>query len=208
MYGLAVFAVAGRDRMSTPPEADNLIRSARFLVIDDSPAWIRLMREVLFALGALTVRGVASVAQAQAVLDKHHVDMIISDLIMPEDDGFSLVRWVRAHQDPRVQRTPVAIMTSETSRLNITRAGCCGADLVIEKPLKPAVLLPRMRALLANRKIAARPLPPCGKALTAPCPLIPARVTPSEVAATVRGLADEAAEQAPKWVPVSTFDVF
>ncbi|MDQ0466878.1 DNA-binding response OmpR family regulator [Caulobacter ginsengisoli] len=194
--------------MSGPPEADNLIRSTRFLVVDDNAPWIRLVREVLLAWGAVAVRGVSSVAQAQAVLEKHDVGMIISDLVMPEEDGFSLVRWVRAHENPVLQRTPFAIITSETSRLNITRAACCGADLVIEKPLKPALLLPRMKALLAARAAKPRPTPPCGKILTVPCPLIPIKPSPSEVSATLKALVSEAASEPCKWMPVSTFDVF
>ena len=158
-------------------DVEGLIRSSRFLVVDDNPAWIRLVREVLFAWGAVSVFGGASVAQAQALLDQNNIDMIISDLLMPDEDGLALVRWVRQHASPRLQRTPFAIMTAETSRVNITRAACCGADMVIEKPLKPAILWTRMVALLAAsaRSNDPRALPPCQKVLSAPCPLIPVR---------------------------------
>jgi CheY-like chemotaxis protein len=167
-------------------DVQSLIRSSRFLVVDDNASWIRLVREVLFAWGAVAVLGAGSVAQAQEQLEQNNVDMIISDLLMPEEDGFALLRWVRRQPSPRVQRMPFAIMTAETSRLNITRAACCGADLVIEKPLKPALLWPRMVSLLAGRSNDPRSTPPCGKVLRVPCPLIPVKTAKSEIAARVQ----------------------
>lgn len=171
-------------------DVESLIRSARFLVVDDNASWIRLVREVLFAWGAVSVLGSASVVQAQGLLEDNNVDMIISDLLMPGEDGFALVRWVRHHKSPRLQRLPFAIMTAETSRLNITRAACCGADMVISKPLKPAVLWTRTVSLLsaAERSTDPRATPPCGKALRAPCPLIPVRKKKSEIEAEAQRL--------------------
>ena len=171
-------------------DVEGLIRSSRFLVVDDNPAWIRLLREVLFAWGAVSVLGGSSVAQAQVLLEQNNVDMVISDLLMPGGDGFSLVRWVRHHPSPRLQRLPFAIMTAETSRLNITRAACCGTDMVIEKPLKPAVLWTRTVTLLAAaaRSNDPRALPPCQKALSVPCPLIPVRKNKTEIAAQAQAL--------------------
>jgi CheY-like chemotaxis protein len=171
-------------------DVEGLVRSSRFLVVDDNPAWIRLVREVLFAWGAISVFGAASVAQAQILLEQNNVDMIISDLLMPGEDGFVLVRWLRHHASPRLQRTPFAIMTAETSRVNITRAACCGADMVVEKPMKPAVLWTRMIPLLAAaaRSNDPRALPPCRKVLSVPCPLIPVRRKRSEIEAQAKAL--------------------
>ncbi|PTS91459.1 MULTISPECIES: response regulator [unclassified Caulobacter] len=171
-------------------DVEGLVRSSRFLVVDDNPAWIRLVREVLFGWSAVSVFGGASVAQAQVLLEQNNVDMIISDLLMPHEDGFALARWVRRHASPRLQRTPFAIMTAETSRVNITRAACCGADMVIEKPLKPAILWPRMVSLLATaaRSNEPRALPPCQKVLSVPCPLIPVRRKRAEIEAEAKAL--------------------
>lgn len=153
----------------------NLIRSSRFLVVDDQLPWVLLVRAVLFSWGATSIVGAESVAQAEETLQRSHIDIVLCDLHMPAEDGLALLRWVRAHPLPRVRDTAFALLTSDTARLTISRAACCGVDLVIEKPLRPDVLWPRMLALLNKQLSKSRPSPPCGKALTAPCALMASR---------------------------------
>ncbi len=131
------------------------------------------MRAVLLAWGVTSVIGAESVAQAEEFLEEHKIDMIFCDLNMPGEDGLSLLRWVRHNEYAPTRRLPFALMTSETTQLNISRAACCGADMVIEKPLKPMLVWPRMITMLTKSVDEERALPPCGKVLEAPCPLIP-----------------------------------
>ena len=70
-------------------DVEGLIRSSRFLVVDDNAAWIRLVREVLFAWGAVSVLGGSSVAQAQILLEQNNVDMILSDLLTTASPWFA-----------------------------------------------------------------------------------------------------------------------
>ena len=158
--------------MNAASDLGSWIRSAKIWVVDDQEPWVKMVSAVLSAWGARPI-GAESVARAEGLLTQYSIDMVISDLVMPIEDGFHLIRWIRHHPDKTLQRTPVALMTSETSLLNIKRAQCCGADLVIEKPLKPDVLWQRMGAVVAKGATGPRPLPPCGKTLEAPCPMIP-----------------------------------
>jgi len=160
--------------LNAPSDLGGWIRSAKILVVDDQEPWVKMVSAVLSAWGARPI-GADSVSRAEALLTQYGIDMVISDLVMPEEDGFHLIRWMRHHPDRLIQRIPVALMTSETSLLNIKRAQCCGADLVIEKPLKPDVLWQRMAVVMAKSESVARPQPPCGKLLDAPCPLIPVK---------------------------------
>jgi DNA-binding response OmpR family regulator len=165
--------------LSAPSDLESWIQSAQILVVDDQDAWVRMVSAVLSSWGARPV-GADSVARAEILMAQRGIDMVISDLIMPDQDGLALIRWIRHHPNKVIQRTPVALITSETSVLNINRARCCGADMVIEKPLKPDVLWQRMAAVIARGSAAAHATPPCAKVLAAPCPLIPVRPTKPE----------------------------
>ncbi len=160
--------------MGAPGNSQSVIDGARVLVVDDQPPWAEMVCAVLLAWGAKTSRA-TSVAEAEALIEAMHFDMVLSDLVMPKEDGFALARWARGHENPAIRRMPLAIMTSETSLVNIKRAQCCGADLVVEKPLKPDVLWLRMSTLLEQARDRPRSQPPCSRVLSEPCPLIPVK---------------------------------
>lgn len=85
---------------------------AEILVVDDEPS-IASALELVLADEGHTVRTARNGAEAVALLTRQTVDLILSDVMMPEVDGLTLVRHLRRRGD----RTPVVLMSAAPSRV-------------------------------------------------------------------------------------------
>lgn len=101
---------------------------AQVLVVDDSPIIRDLLVELLTA-AKLDVHTAADGAEALAVLDRHRVDLVLSDVEMPGIDGFELLKRVR-QRDPEL---PVVMVTTRGSIADRERAAALGADAYLVK---------------------------------------------------------------------------
>jgi PAS domain S-box-containing protein len=109
------------------------------LVVDDEEDALALVSEVLVRRGA----EVHAVASAQAALDKLasiKPDVIVSDIGMPGEDGYSLIRRVRALPPERGGRTPALALTAYAREEDARRAFAAGYQLHLAKPVEPAQL--------------------------------------------------------------------
>jgi PAS domain S-box-containing protein len=89
--------------------------------------------------------------QALAILEKSPIDLIISDILMPEMDGYMLCRAIKS--DPRWSRIPLIFYTATfTSRQDEIFAIKLGANRFIRKPAEPQVLLDAIRDVLETGK--------------------------------------------------------
>ena len=79
--------------------------------------------------------------------------LVISDVQMPEMDGYELCRRVKA--DPALRDIPLILLTSLSSPQDIIRGLECGADNFVVKPYGNDFLLARIRTVLANRNLGA-----------------------------------------------------
>jgi PAS domain S-box-containing protein len=124
-----------------PPELDGL----RLLVVDDEEDTRTLLKVVLEQCGA-SVTTASSVREAIAVLKESRPDVLISDLGMPEEDGYSLIKRVRALSEEDGGKTPSAALTAYAraeDRMKVLRSGF---QIHIPKPVEPAELV----AVVAN----------------------------------------------------------
>lgn len=112
-----------RDRAPAPMKP-----RARVLVVDDSPIIRDLLVELLTA-AKLDVHTAADGADALAVLDRHRIDLVLSDVEMPGIDGFELLTRVR-QRDPEL---PVIMVTTRGSLADRERATALGADAYLVK---------------------------------------------------------------------------
>ena len=125
------------------------VQPRKVLVADDD-RMIRLLVKMLLEKEGLTVLEAPNGAVAMETLRSEQPDLMLCDLQMPDMDGFQVVELVRA--DPRLQSTPILILTSETSVEVETKVLEMGADDYVNKPFEPEVLLSRVRA--AFRRIS------------------------------------------------------
>ena len=131
------------------PRRRRSARRVRVLVVDDSRVNQGVMRGILEPHG-YDVRLASSVASALEAFSSDHPDLILSDIHMPGDDGFALLREVQAREvgeggDP----TPVAFVSSTMwARADQERALAAGAVDFIVRPIGPEALLARVEQVL------------------------------------------------------------
>jgi CheY-like chemotaxis protein len=101
------------------------LAAVHILVVDDNAEVRALLTTLLENYGA-TVTGVGSVAEALHVLPLERPHVLLTDLSMPEADGFSLIRQVRTLPREHGGRTPAALITglaAAQDRAEVLRAG-------------------------------------------------------------------------------------
>ena len=84
-------------------------KKKQILVVDDEPAWLKSVTHVLKKQG-YQVKAVQSAAEALALLVKYHPDLIVSDLRMPDMNGFDLLDKIR--HLPKISSTPVVFFSA------------------------------------------------------------------------------------------------
>jgi DNA-binding response OmpR family regulator len=133
--------------------------------IDDS-ATMREVVKIAFRRENFNVVTCSDMASAVAQFDETVPDAVISDVIMPDKDGYQLCEFVKQH--PIYGGTPVFLMSGVVNKEVAERAHEVKADELIRKPFHPQDLVARVKKLL-NR---AEPMPaPPPVAAVAPAPL-------------------------------------
>lgn len=114
-------------------------REARILVVDDLAVNSELIRSTLSPFGyELTLA--ASAREALALARASRYDLILSDLHMPGEDGFGLIRDVKA--DPKLSSIPFVFLSSSFGSVEDFQRGIAlGASHFIRRPIEPQVLL-------------------------------------------------------------------
>ena len=120
------------------------------LIVEDSPPQAVLLQKLLEKNGykvSVAVNGV----EALSYLEGHLPALIISDIIMPEMDGYELSQKVKARDE--LKDIPIILLTQLTEPEDIVRGLGCGADNFITKPYDRELLLSRIRYVLVNQEI-------------------------------------------------------
>jgi two-component system phosphate regulon response regulator OmpR len=112
------------------------------LVVDDDDRLRGLLKEYLTRAG-FRVTTARDAAAARRVLDSLTFDLLVLDVMMPGEDGFSLTRWVRGRS-----LTPILILTARGLADDRIEGLRLGADDYLGKPFDPQELLLRIEAIL------------------------------------------------------------
>ena len=120
-----------------------------FLVVDDAPANIRVVNEILHPKYKVRIatNGAKALELAAATPPP---DLILLDVIMPEMDGYAVCDHLKA--DPATRDIPVIFLTGQTETEDETRGFECGAVDYIHKPFSSAVVVARVQTHLALRE--------------------------------------------------------
>src|SRR5687767_896375 len=125
------------------------LEGLKILVVDDEADTRELIREVLKECGSEVITS-GSAAEALVALEQHKPDILISDLGMPDEDGYSLISKIRALPDDRGGQIPAAALTAYAraeDRMRVLRAGF---QFHLPKPVDSAELV-TVVASLAGR---------------------------------------------------------
>jgi PAS domain S-box-containing protein len=118
------------------------------LIAEDSPAQARLLAFILEQLGYRVVHAVNGRLALEAARRRKPA-LIISDILMPEMDGYQLSAAVKA--DPGLKDVPLILLTTLTDPNDVIRGLECGAENFILKPYDEDYLVGRVRASLIKR---------------------------------------------------------
>jgi len=110
----------------------------RILVVDDDEMVLMALDELLKPEG-YAVDTVASGNEALQRLDQGAYDLIMTDVIMPEMDGFELCKRIREKE--KYRDVPVVFLTAKTRDEDRVRGLEAGANLFLSKPISPDKLL-------------------------------------------------------------------
>ena len=144
-------SVSGNVPFDCPPN----LHGIRVLAVDDEADARHLLKTVLEQCGAV-VKTCASAGQVLADLDEFAPDVLVSDIGMPEEDGYALIRKLRAleaSRDGQGSRLPAVALTAYArveDRLQALRAGY---NMHVPKPVEPAELAVVIASLTAASKL-------------------------------------------------------
>src|ERR1700686_224839 len=113
--------------------------------IDDS-ATMREVVKIAFRRENFNVVTCSDMASAVALFDETVPDAIISDVIMPDKDGYQLCEFIKQH--PLFGATPVFLMSGVVNKEVAERAHQVKADELIRKPFHPQDLVARVKKIL------------------------------------------------------------
>lgn len=123
--------------LQAPP---SWLAGLRLLVVEDEPDAREMLVSMLSHCRA-EVRAASSAAEALSLLDQRLPDVIISDIGMPGEDGYSLLRKVRARPASRGGTVPAIALTAFTRYEDRARALACGYQAHLAKPADLHALL-------------------------------------------------------------------
>src|SRR5919202_4051440 len=123
--------------------------SAQVLLVDDEPGIRVSVTEYLEEMGGFTVQVASNANDAWQMLQQKTPDLVISDIMMPQVDGYQFLKQLR--DDPRFKTLPVVFLTARgmtSDRIQGYQAGC---DAYLAKPFDPDELLAIVENLLERR---------------------------------------------------------
>jgi len=123
----------------------------KFLIVDDFSTMRRIVRGLLREMGCLHAEEAEDGAVALGMLKAAKFDFVVSDINMPNMNGFDLLKSIKS--DPELRHIPVLMVTAEARKEDIVLAAQTGAAGYIVKPFTKATLEEKVQKIL--QKLAA-----------------------------------------------------
>lgn len=120
--------------------------AAKILIAEDSPTMRSLIVSTIAALGDYEIVEAANGFEALRILPREKVDLVITDINMPDINGLELVSFVK--NNPNYQNTPLFIISTESSERDREKGMALGADAYLVKPFSPEELQSLIRQYL------------------------------------------------------------
>ncbi|HTK28422.1 MAG TPA: ATP-binding protein [Vicinamibacterales bacterium] len=143
--GDAPVAVRPAEAPAPAPEPP-LLHGARVLVVDDDPDARELLKMLLEDAGA-RVTTTTSAGETRAMIGPFQPDLLIADIGMPGEDGYSLLRSLRTDGSDVGSRVPAIALTAHALPEDVEKAMTAGFQMHLAKPIDPARLLSSVAAM-------------------------------------------------------------
>src|ERR1700704_4472444 len=176
------------EAMTIPPLGEAPAKRTPTVYFIDDSATMREVIKIAFRRENINVITCADAASALAQFEQNRPDVVITDVIMPDQDGYSVCSQIKQH--PEFSHIPVVLMSGVVNKSVADKAVSVKADELIRKPFQPQELIARVKSLLEPRGVAMvqapeRPIPSnVLSSLFSPAPVPP---TPRNVVAPASG---------------------
>jgi len=125
----------------------------RFLIVDDFSTMRRIVRNLLKEIGYSNAEEAEDGAVALNMLKSSKFDFVVSDINMPNMNGFELLKSIKS--DDSLKAVPVLMVTAEAKKEDIVAAAQGGAAGYIVKPFTKATLEEKVQKILQKQSAAA-----------------------------------------------------
>jgi PAS domain S-box-containing protein len=121
----------GLSSSASVSSSEQRLMGVNILVVDDAPDTLELIRILLQRDGAKTT-SVLSSEEARRILLTNHYDLVLTDLAMPDEDGYTLLKWIKQNN----QKLPVVAMTAFAGIQERERCLSAGFNEFLGKPIE------------------------------------------------------------------------
>jgi DNA-binding response OmpR family regulator len=124
--------------------------AARVLIVEDHPMIAELVETRLRIEGMRPTKSLGG-REAIQILGERDFDLVILDIMMPEVDGYEVLKFMRGQE--RTRDTPVILLTAKSTQDDVEKGLGLGADYYITKPFSGAELVRKVKILLEQRRL-------------------------------------------------------
>ena len=199
------------EAITMPPLSEAPVKRTPTVYFIDDSATMREVIKIAFRRENINVITCADAASALAQFEQNRPDVVITDVIMPDQDGYAVCSQIKQH--PEFGGIPVVLMSGVVNKSVADKAVAVQANELIRKPFQPQELIGRVKTLLAPKEIAAPELrertsalqslfaPPPAAISPAPTQPIPQLAPPAPEPAWPRALAQAFTPLLPPFTP-------
>ena len=143
------------EAMTYPPLDETEAKRIPTVYFIDDSATMREVIKIAFRRESINVITCADAASALSQFEQNKPDVVITDVIMPDQDGYSVCSQIKQHPD--YGGTPVVLMSGVVNKTVADKAVAVKADELIRKPFQPQELIGRVKSLLEPKRAADAP---------------------------------------------------
>jgi CheY-like chemotaxis protein len=138
--------------ITMPPLGEAEVKKTPTVYFIDDSATMREVIKIAFRRENINVITCADAAAALGQFAEHPPDVVITDVIMPDQDGYSVCSQIK--QSETYSKTPVILMSGVVNKSVADRAVAVKADELVRKPFQPQELISRVKTLLGGSSAA------------------------------------------------------
>ncbi len=143
------------EAMTVPPLNETEAKRTPTVYFIDDSATMREVIKIAFRRENIHVVTCADAASALAQFEQNKPDVVITDVIMPDQDGYSVCSQIKQHPD--YGGVPVVLMSGVVNKSVADKAVAVKADELIRKPFQPQDLIARVKSLLEPKRAVDAP---------------------------------------------------
>jgi len=145
------------EAMTMPPLGEAPAKRTPTVYFIDDSATMREVIKIAFRRESINVITCADAASALAQFEQNRPDVVITDVIMPDQDGYSVCTQIK--QNPQFSEVPFVLMSGVVNKSVADKAVSVKADELIRKPFQPQELIGRVKSLLEPKAASPAPVP-------------------------------------------------